>query len=115
MTVSFDNVIEKVSYGVGNMTGLVSSVSPATSTVLTAVKAGARGSKAYKSFLMGGFFNPAFYAHSASAALSGASFACQCSSYICPPLALPLFGFSQMSGAFGDGIESNLGISTYFF
>ena len=103
---------ENTAYAAGNTTGLVTTVSPATGMALTSVKTAARLGKSYKSFTVGGFYNPCFYANSLSAGLSATSFSLQCVAYTtsctCPTLALPLYCVAQGCGVWADFIDSTL-------
>jgi len=85
---------------------------------MTSIKTGARIGKSWKSFVAGGWYNPAFYANTFSATLSGTSFALQCVAYTtacaCPAIALPLYAASQACGATADVIDSTFSIATLF-
>ena len=110
-----DTVIENLGYTLGNITGVVSHVSPATSVTFKAVKAGARTTKAIQSFWKGGFLNPVFYGNSASAALSTGSLILDVTSRVCTPVSFQCYAASQFCGAASDAIDNSLGFHTYFF
>jgi hypothetical protein len=120
--MGIENEFEQVGYGMGNMALLLASLStglsnlqPFTRITMTSVKTGTRSAKAYRSFKRGGFYNPAFYANSGSAILSGTSLGLQLASKVCPPLALPLYAGSQTCSAFADVIDRTLGVATFIF
>ena len=110
-----DGVIENLAYGLGNITGLVSHVSPATTITLKAVKAGARTGRAIQSFWKGGLLNPVFYSNSASAVFSSSSLVLDLTSRVCAPVSFQCYAASQFCGAASDAIDNCLGFNTYFF
>jgi hypothetical protein len=110
-----DRVIENLAYGLGNITGLVSHVSPATTVTYKAVKVGARTVKAIQSFWKGGLLNPVFYGNSASALLCTTSLALDLTGLVCTPVSFQCYAASQCCGAASDAIDNCLGFNTYFF
>jgi hypothetical protein len=122
-------IVKEVGYGVSNLaskvwvpgvhsTGLPRLLSPVIFITITGVKSGARIGKTVESFASGGWSNPVFYANVASAGLSGASFSLQTvylGSGVCPAIAIPLYGASQLCSVVADGIDYTLNLETFFF
>jgi hypothetical protein len=110
--------VELFAYGLGNVTGLVTGLSPVSAMTVTGIKTGARIGRSFKSFGKGGWYNPGFYANCLSAGCSGASLTFQGIAYVtssaCPPIALPLFAASQACSAAADVVDSTFSIATFF-
>lgn len=114
-TTGVDTVIENLAYALGNITGVVSHISPTTTITFKAMKAGARTTKAIQSFWKGGLLNPIFYSNSASAVFMTSSLVLDVTSRVCTPVSFQCYVASQFCSGASDAIDNTLGFHTCFF